>query len=485
MEVTHTTISRSLIRGILFAAVLCLLFSGSAGATPCFCSDVVISPSSSLESGQSVTGSLKLNIPGGLMGVNDKVTITSPLESLKLSTDILRGGVVIVNDYEGSTISGFLLESSSDLIVEITFSGIVPEASEGLEISVIKIVTTVSSIGTYVSPKQPVVSPLDGPDVSRPNPESTNIYSDIVITPSSSLKAGQSVTGSLTMHIPKGLMDDNDKVTITSPLANLKLSTDILRGGVVIVNDYTSSTLSGFMLGSSSDLIVEITFSGVVSEASEGLEISVIKIVTTVPSIGVYTSPKQPVTPFSSDSEVIHPEQPVTPSPVGSEEINVNTGWNFISVPKFLDSSCDTAGELLGSLDTGGLSPLGYDAKTGWYVLKADTAVKPLDGYWVYSKGADELTLKYSTAVNTPPAKTVYKGWNAVGLSAEKPLTAKSAFSNLDWVRCMPWDTEQSKWGTVIVNGGSSENSAELKLGLGNGHWLYVEADGTYLGNTA
>ena len=128
---------------------------------------------------------------------------------------------------------------------------------------------------------------------------------------------------------------------------------------------------------------------------------------------------------------------------------------------------------------------LGYDAKTGWYVLKADTAVKPLDGYWVYSKGADELTLKYSTAVNTPPAKTVYKGWNAVGLSAEKPMTAKSAFSNLDWVRCMPWDTEQSKWGTVIVNGGSSENSAELKLGLGNGHWLYVEADGTYLGNTA
>ena len=277
----------------------------------------------------------------------------------------------------------------------------------------------------------------------------------------------------------------NDKVTITSPLESLKLSTDILRGGVVIVNDYTSSTLSGFMLESSSDLIVEITFSGVVSEASEGLEISVIKIVTTVPSIGVYTSPKQPVTPFSSDSEVIHPEQPVTPSPVGSEEINVNTGWNFISVPKFLDSSCDTAGELLGSLDTGGLSPLGYDAKTGWYVLKADTAVKPLDGYWVYSKGADELTLKYSTAVNTPPAKTVYKGWNAVGLSAEKPMTAKSAFSNIDWVRCMPWDTEQSKWGTVIVNGGSSENSAELKLRLGNGHWLYVEADGTYLGNTA
>ena len=32
MKTSHTTISRSLIRGILFAAVLCMLFAGSAGA---------------------------------------------------------------------------------------------------------------------------------------------------------------------------------------------------------------------------------------------------------------------------------------------------------------------------------------------------------------------------------------------------------------------------------------------------------------------
>jgi hypothetical protein len=167
------------------------------------------------------------------------------------------------------------------------------------------------------------------------------------------------------------------------------------------------------------------------------------------------------------------------------ESLILNPGWNFISFPKYLDSSCDTAGELLGSLDTDGISPLGYDAKTGWYVLKADTRIKPLDGYWVYTKEDTDLPLKYSTAVNTPPSKAVYKGWNAVGLSADKSMTAKSAFSNLDWVRCLPWDVEQSKWGTVIVNGGSSENSEELKLELGRGNWLYVEADGTYLGNTA
>ena len=303
----------------------------------------------------------------------------------------------------------------------------------------------------------------------NPKPEPTEIYYDVIISPSESLDAGQSVTGSLKVRIPGGSMIDSDSLTITSPLENLKISTDVKRNGETVINDYESSKIYGFILNFKSDTILEITFTGVVSEESKGTYINVIKITSTVSEIGTYTSPEQPVAPILK----------------GSEKVNLNPGWNFISVPKYLDSSCDTAGELLGSLETDGISPLGYDAKTGWYVLKADTAVKPLDGYWVYSKGADEITLTYSTAVNTPPSKTVYKGWNAVGLSAEKPMTAKSAFSNLDWVRCMPWDTEQSKWGTVIVNGGSSENSAELKLGPGNGHWLYVEADGTYLGNTA
>lgn len=165
--------------------------------------------------------------------------------------------------------------------------------------------------------------------------------------------------------------------------------------------------------------------------------------------------------------------------------LSLTPGWNFISVPNYLDASCDTAGELFASVDTDGMSHLGYDAKTGWYTLKAETPIKPLDGYWVYSKTAKTINLAYSADVNVPPTKTVYKGWNAVGLSAETSMTAKSAFSNLNWVRCIPWDVEKGKWGTVIVKGGSAENSEELKLKLGNGNWLYVEADGAYTGNTA
>ena len=180
----------------------------------------------------------------------------------------------------------------------------------------------------------------------------------------------------------------------------------------------------------------------------------------------------------SEDAEIEIPD-------IISYTIPLTQGWNFISVPKYLDTSCDTAGELFASLDTGGMSHLGYDTKTGWYTLKADTPIKPLDGYWVYSKTAKTINLAYSADVNVPPTKTVYKGWNAVGLSAETSMTAKSAFSNLNWVRCIPWDVEKGKWGTVIVKGGSAENSEELKLKLGNGNWLYVEADGAYTGNTA
>ena len=170
---------------------------------------------------------------------------------------------------------------------------------------------------------------------------------------------------------------------------------------------------------------------------------------------------------------------------VTSYTIPLRAGWNFISIPKYLDSSCDTAGELFGSLNTDGMSHLGYDAKTGWYVLKADTQLKPLDGYWVYSKEAANLPLTYSQEINVPAVKAVYKGWNAVGLSAETSLPAGFVFSNLDWVRCLSWDLEEGKWGTVIAKNVQVHNSEETPVTLGNGNWLYVETDGTYLGNTA
>lgn len=181
------------------------------------------------------------------------------------------------------------------------------------------------------------------------------------------------------------------------------------------------------------------------------------------------------------ESSFFFVDEPVTPS----SYLPLRAGWNFISIPKYLDSSCDTAGELFGSLNTDGMSHLGYDAKTGWYVLKADTQLKPLDGYWVYSKEAANLPLTYSQEINVPAVKAVYKGWNAVGLSAETSLPAGFVFSNLDWVRCLSWDLEEGKWGTVIAKNVQVHNSEETPVTLGNGNWLYVETDGTYLGNTA
>lgn len=170
------------------------------------------------------------------------------------------------------------------------------------------------------------------------------------------------------------------------------------------------------------------------------------------------------------------PPTPVTPSIPTS--ISLKTGWNFISVPTHLDTSCDTAGELFAGLKTVGTAMLGYDPQGGWYTLSRDTKIKPLDGYWVYAAEEKTINLVYSSEVKLPPTKSVSKGWNAVGICAEEPISALSAFKGISWQRYLPWNVNSGGWDSIIVNGDS-------KLNLLNGGWLYLEEDGNYVGSAA
>lgn len=193
------------------------------------------------------------------------------------------------------------------------------------------------------------------------------------------------------------------------------------------------------------------------------------------------------------------PPPPVPPTPTtggssGSSTWAIPTnlilkdGWNFISVPKYLDSSCDTAKELFKDLKTSGTSVLGYDPSTehGWYTLSNDTKIEPLNGYWIYAEEPQTINLKYSDdLLRTPPVKTVYQGWNAIGICANKTMVAKSSFAGLEWNRYLPWDVNLGCWGDPIIKGGSAENSEEKYLNLGNGGWLYLNEDGVLVGNVA
>lgn len=179
------------------------------------------------------------------------------------------------------------------------------------------------------------------------------------------------------------------------------------------------------------------------------------------------------------------PETP-TPEDAASFTLNLSSGWNFISIPKALDSHNATASAIFGSLDTADNAILGYNAETQrWEQVTADTVIKPLTGYWIYANTSTTVPLTYSENPTVPASKQLYIGWNAVGLSADTDTVASTFFTGLNWRVALPWSCEKGMYDSAIVNGSGSENSPDRLLILGNGCWLYVEEANVLLGLTA
>ena len=112
---------------------------------------------------------------------------------------------------------------------------------------------------------------------------------DAVVTPSGALTPGQTVTASMTIKIAGGSLADSDKITFSTPLSNPKWSTEIYKGGQS-VSKKTSSTIYGFDINYDTDITLKISLSGVVSSASKGKDISVLKITATSTETNGYTS---------------------------------------------------------------------------------------------------------------------------------------------------------------------------------------------------
>ena len=199
-------------------------------------------------------------------------------------------------------------------------------------------------------------------------------------------------------------------------------------------------------------------------------------------------------TPVSGDATYLlnfEPNPTPTPTPTPDYDdcdslLNLTSGWNFISIPKSLDASNATALALFGSLDTAGNAILGYNAETqSWEQITADTVIKSLTGYWVYSTTSTAVPLTYPDVPTVPAMKQLHPGWNAVGLSADTDTSASTFFAGLNWRVALPWSCENGMYDSAIVNGGGSGNSPDRLLTLGNGCWLYVEEANVLPGLTA
>ena len=173
--------------------------------------------------------------------------------------------------------------------------------------------------------------------------------------------------------------------------------------------------------------------------------------------------------------------------PVSSvDEIELQPGWNFISVPKMLNQTINTAGSLFGAVDTDNQNILGYNTQTKtWIPLRATDIIQPLNGYWIYAATGTTISLTYPSTPTFPSVKTLYLGWNAVGLSAGESTSAKTALAGTSWRTLIPWNLAGAKYDSAIVNGGSDANSPDRFMTLGNGYWLYADAQSTLVGLTA
>ncbi|MDY0225176.1 MAG: hypothetical protein RBR05_07310, partial [Candidatus Methanomethylophilaceae archaeon] len=166
----------------------------------------------------------------------------------------------------------------------------------------------------------------------------------------------------------------------------------------------------------------------------------------------------------------------------------LNQGWNFISVPKTLNATKNTAGSLFGNVDTGGKNILGYNSQTEmWTPVTAAEIISPLNGYWIYAAAGTDITLSYPSEPASTADKILYPGWNAVGLSADEQKTAETALACLNgsWKTVIPWNLAAGMYDPAIINGGTGTYSPERLMTFGNGYWIYVDSGSTLIGLTA
>lgn len=154
--------------------------------------------------------------------------------------------------------------------------------------------------------------------------------------------------------------------------------------------------------------------------------------------------------------------------------VSLQSGWNFISVPKALAKPA--AENFFYPVSKSGYTPMTWDAENEkWILVSEKTQVTPLTGYWVYAENPTTLYVVYDKDVTSVPAsKHVYEGWNAVGVSGTNPMTAETAFANVNWALAHVWNVSEGKFNGEAI---SPNSSKPTELPQYSGLWLYSNED--------
>lgn len=120
----------------------------------------------------------------------------------------------------------------------------------------------------------------------------------------------------------------------------------------------------------------------------------------------------------------------------GGAYVNLTTGWNILSTPIALDPGADTWGEyvVLGSPDLHihETNPAySFDNQQGIFIaVTSSYQLKPCDAIYVRMTQADRAPILYSPNTSVP-TKTLYTGWNLVGLANLGDMSVTDALTSV------------------------------------------------------
>ena len=184
----------------------------------------------------------------------------------------------------------------------------------------------------------------------------------------------------------------------------------------------------------------------------------------------VSTEPSNPVT-------VVVAQQTRTTEGPG---IVLSPGWNFVSVPRTLETGNNTA-IIFKDVNTAAHTIWLYDASgRRWTAMTATTKVRTLDGIWIYAVSLTKVPLRFTqNPIMTPPTKILYQGWNAIGFSDMVPASARATLLSVknDWTSLMGYDAENQQYEIQIINGEDGSHSETKEMIPFKGYWLFMTGD--------
>jgi len=185
-------------------------------------------------------------------------------------------------------------------------------------------------------------------------------------------------------------------------------------------------------------------------------------------------SPSPTVTPTPTPSATPSP----SPSPIpGSFTLNLNDGWNLVSLP--IENSSLWAGNIsANSVDKvayyNGSTQLFSTFLVGLSHANKNFPVVPDMGYFVNCTSVMDLTV-YGTLVDSPRSLTLYPGWNMVGWSSSSNMTAMD-FGGLSGniSKIARYNSQTELYTTYLV--GLSHADRDFNMTRGNGYFVYSNA---------